>query len=403
MHTLTKHKHHVLYVILTMIGVTVLMLLGTEPLVGKTEPVRKIVIFQKGMTKQSDQEAFLKKNKLAKVKSLALINGVVITADANSIKKIANTKEVLRIDEDVQVSALMRPSVSGGKPTKTQPPQTLPWGVDKIDAENAWKSNTGASIKVGIVDTGIDLSHPDLKANIKGGANMITPAKNANDDNGHGTHVAGIVAAANNTVGVVGVSPASSLYAIKVLDRNGSGYLSDIIEGLQWSITNKMDVINMSLGTSSNITAFHDAIIAVNKAGITQVVAAGNSGGAVLFPGAYPEVITVSATDASNTIATWSSRGSEVDVAAPGVSISSTYKASTYAVLSGTSMAAPHVTGTVSLIMKTPVAGFDANSNGRWDPTEVQKKLESQATDLGATGKDSLYGSGLVNAYSNSQ
>ena len=191
----------------------------------------------------------------------------------------------------------------------------------------------------------------------------------------------------------------ANLYAIKVLNANGSGYLSDVIEGIQWATANNMQVINMSLGTGSNIQSMHDAVIAAKNFGVVVVAAAGNSGGSVLYPAAYPETIAVSATDQNDELAWFSSYGPEVDLAAPGVNIYSTYKGSNYATLSGTSMAAPHVAGAAALVLNTPVGTSDANSNGKWDPNEVQTKLQNTATDLGVLGFDSLFGHGLVNAY----
>lgn len=366
-------------------------------------PARKIVVFQENFVNQPAQDELIKRTGGVKVKPLPLINAAVVLAGPASLKALEAQASVKRIDDDVEVFALVRPGVQGGKPKPTPPPQTLPWGVDQVDAEKAWAANTGSAVKVGIVDTGIDLTHPDLLANIKGGVNTINPSKSANDDNGHGTHVAGTAAAINNTIGVVGVGPEIHLYAIKVLNRNGSGFLSDVIEGLQWAIANGMQVINMSLGTSSDIQSFHDAVVAVRNAGIVQVAAAGNSGGAVSFPAAYSEVIAVSATDQTNTIASWSSRGPEVDLAAPGVDIPSTYKGGTYATLSGTSMASPHAAGAAALVLKTPVGTYDVNANGLWDSSEVQAKLEATATDLGVAEKDPLYGAGLLNAYLASQ
>ena len=364
---------------------------------------RKIVVFQENFVNQPAQDELVKRTGGVKVKPLPLINAAVVLADKASLKALQADTRVKRIDNDVEVFALVRPGIQGGKPTPTQPPQSLPWGVDQVDAEKAWATNNGTAVKVGIVDTGIDLTHPDLEANIKGGVNTVNPNKSANDDNGHGTHVAGTAAAVNNTIGVIGVGPEIYLYAIKVLNRQGSGFLSDVIEGLQWAIANGMQVVNMSLGTSSDIQSFHDAVIAVYNAGIVQVAAAGNSGGAVSFPAAYGEVIAVSATDPTNTITSWSSRGGEVDLAAPGLEIPSTYKGGTYATLSGTSMAAPHVTGGAALVLKTLVGIYDANTNGVWDPAEVGAKLEATATDLGAAGKDPLYGAGLLNAFLASQ
>ncbi|MHB8984013.1 MAG: S8 family serine peptidase [Carboxydocellales bacterium] len=150
----------------------------------------------------------------------------------------------------------------------------------------------------------------------------------------------------------MGTAPQVEIYSVKALDRTGSGYLSDIIEGLQWAVTNKMQVISMSLGTNSDNQSFHDAIIAVYNAGIIQVAAAGNDGptdNSVDFPAKYPETIAVSAIDNLGQIPSWSSRGPEVDLAAPGVNINSTWNNDLYKVISGTSMATPHVTGTVAL------------------------------------------------------
>lgn len=388
------------------VGLAVLFL-GAALLQGKLTKgdnnARKIVVFQETFVNQPAQDELIKRTGGVKVKSLPLINAAVVLADPASLNALKAESAVKRFDNDVQVFALVQSGVKGGKPTPTQPPQSLPWGVDRVDAEKAWATNTGAAIKVGVVDTGIDLTHPDLQANIKGGVNTIHPNKTPNDDNGHGTHVSGTAAALNNTIGVVGVGPNIHLYAIKVLGRNGSGFLSDVIEGLEWAITNGMQVTNMSLGTTSDIQSFHDAVIAVRNAGIIQVAAAGNSGGAVSFPAAYPEVIAVSATDSTDTIASFSSRGPEVDLAAPGVDIPSTYKGSSYATLSGTSMATPHVTGAAALVLKTLPGVYDTNANGVWDPNEVQAKLEATATDLGMPGKDDLYGAGLLNAFLASQ
>jgi subtilisin family serine protease len=273
----------------------------------------------------------------------------------------------------------------------------LTWNIDRVDAEISWGISTGDPVKVGVIDTGIDLSHPDIKSNIKGGYNAIYPWKSPNDDNGHGTHVAGIIAALNNSIGVVGVGPNIDLYAIKVLNASGSGYLSDVIEGLDWAVTHGMQIVNMSLGTSQNVQSFHDAIVSAYNAGVVIVAAAGNSGGAVSYPAAYPEVIAVSATDQNNQIASFSSRGPEVDLAAPGVNIYSTYKGKSYATLSGTSMATPHVTGAAALVIDTKKC--DLNSDNICTPAEVQQRLEQTAIDLGDPGKDNLYGYGLVNVY----
>ncbi len=336
-------------------------------------------------------------------KPIALLrNANVVFLPPQAIKTMLQSGKVLRAEEDAVV-------YTQAKPTPTPPAEVLPWGVNRIDADLVWDinrdlvldagANAGAGVNVAVLDTGIDLDHPDLQANIKGGINTINPLNSADDDNGHGTHVAGIIAGADNKLGVLGVAPQASLYAVKVLSRTGSGYISDIIEGLQWSIDNGIQVVNMSFGTTSNIQSFHDAILAASNKGIVLVAAAGNSGpydNTVLYPAKYTEVIAVSTTDKYDTIASWSSRGSEVELAAPGVSIYSTYKGGGYATLSGTSMACPHVVGTAALVF---ASGRATDSDGKYGlANEVRKILQQTADDLGAVRKDKYYGYGLVDA-----
>lgn len=377
-----------IFVILTGLALVALQTITQAEETGK----RKIVVFSSALNEAAKDELITHLGGV-KLKNLDLIGAKAVwLPNQAAVETLAKLPGVRRVDEDVEVKIL-------GKATP-QPAEVLPWGVDRIEADLVWPlGNTGEPVKVGIIDTGISEKHPDLIANLKGGVNTINPRKSWNDDNGHGSHVAGIVAAVDNDIGVIGVGPAIDLYAIKVLNANGSGYLSDVIEGIQWAVANKMQVINMSLGTDSDIQSFHDAVTAAKNAGIVVVAAAGNSGGAVSYPAAYPEVIAVSAIDQNNQLASWSSRGPEVDLAAPGVSIYSTYKGTSYATLSGTSMAAPHVTGAVALVLTTSPGAYDTNANGQWDPDEVQAKLQATATDLGTAGFDELYGWGLVNAF----
>lgn len=360
---------------------------------------RKIVIWQTGLN-EAAKDRLLAKHGGIKLKDLSLVNGSAVwLPNKASEKALGRGAGVLRVEDDVLVFALARPSILGKTPAPP-PVQSLPWGVDRVDADLVWLSGNNADpVRVAIVDTGVSKDHPDLAANLKGGYNAINPTKGWSDDNGHGSHVAGTVAALNNSIGVVGVGPAVDLLAVKVLSRTGSGFTSDVIEGIQWAVANGTQVINLSLGSSSDSQAMHDAATAAYNAGVVVVAAAGNSGSAVSFPAAYPEVIAVSAIDSNNLLASFSSRGPEVDLAAPGVSILSTYKGTGYATLSGTSMAAPHVTGAVALVLNTFVGTYDLNANGKWDPAEVQKKLQDRATDLGDAGLDNFYGWGLVNAY----
>ena len=363
------------------------------------ESVRKIVVWKDGVSDNSKDEV-VRKLHVSKNKNLKIVNGTAVTVlDKKAEKMLREHPDVLRLDDDVLITTLEKTSDLGRQVEAAA--QSLPWGIDRIDADLVWPTgNTGDPVKVGVIDTGISSKHSDLKTNIKGGVNTIQPAKSWNDDNGHGSHVAGTIGALKNTIGVVGAAPDVDLYAIKVLGANGSGFLSDVIEGLGWAVTNGMQVVNMSLGTASDVQSLHDAITAAYNAGLVVVAAAGNSGGAVGYPASYPEVIAVSATDSNNNLASFSSRGPEVDLAAPGVSIYSTYKGTGYATLSGTSMASPHVAGTAALVLNTPIGSYDADADGAWDPTEVKQKLQDRATDLGTVGFDNLFGAGLMNAFS---
>lgn len=286
-----------------------------------------------------------------------LIPAIAIRIPEAALPGLERNPLFVSIELDVEVLALPKPDTppgqekkpGGGGGEKEQPPQQVPWGVDRIDAEYAHSAGyTGLGVKVAVLDTGIDYKHPDLDDNCYGGVNVINPRKSYKDDNGHGTHVAGIIAAENNEIGVVGVAPDASLYGVKALDRNGSGWLSDIIAGLEWCVNNEMDIVNMSLGSNSDIQAFHDACDAASTK-VILVAAAGNDGGAVDYPAAYNSVIAVSAMNISDGLAYFSSYGPEIEIAAPGVNILSTYKGGGYETHSGTSMAAPHVAGTLAL------------------------------------------------------
>jgi minor extracellular protease Epr len=271
---------------------------------------------------------------------------------------------------------------------------TIEWGIAKVEAPKAWAQNiTGAGVKVGIIDTGIAL-HDDLV--IAGGANFVDSAIGYYDDNGHGTHVAGTVAALDNGIGVIGVAPDVALYAIKVLDSSGSGYLSDIIEGIDFAISEQLDIINMSLGTSTDSPALHTAVDAAYNAGILVVASAGNSGKRVTsmdnvgYPAKYESAIAVAATDINNNRASFSSTGPAVEVAAPGVSVRSTYLNNGFATMSGTSMAAPHVSGQLALLIQA----FPNKT-----PVEIRALLQFYVLDLGTIGRDWAYGYGLIQSF----
>ena len=277
------------------------------------------------------------------------------------------------------------------------------WGVKRIGAGIVHDlGNQGAGIKVAVIDTGIDYNHPDLNANYAGGYDFVNGDSDPMDDNMHGTHVSGTIAAEDDGVGVVGVAPKARLYALKVLNAVGSGYYSDVIAALQWCVDNGIQVTNNSYGSSGDpgvtLKAAFDNSAA---AGIVHVAAAGNSGNrpgkgdSIIYPARYDSAIAVTATDANNKRASWSSTGPKAELAAPGVSIYSTLPNGGYGTLSGTSMATPHVTGTAALVISAGIT--DTNGNGKIND-EVRKRVDQTADDLGSPGRDSFYGYGLVDA-----
>lgn len=351
---------------------------------------RKIVVFKPEVSQQ-ERLSLLSRHQVTLGKELRLINATAVRVSPLAAERLARDPNVLRIDPDVEVFALPR-----YRPRPTPTPtiaasQTIPWGILKINADDAWNISSGSGVKVAVIDTGVDRDHPDLDANLAGCLNFIQSWKTCEDDNGHGTHVSGIIAAENNNFGVVGVAPNARLYALKVLNSQGSGYLSDIIEALDWAIANKMQVVNMSLGTSSNVLSFQEAVQRASAAGIIQVAAAGNSGSAdntVIYPAKYSEVIAASAIDGTDNVPYWSSRGPEVDLAAPGVNIYSTYLKGKYQTLSGTSMAAPHVAGVVALRLEDHPGD---------NPSIMELILEANTDSL--PFDPTMVGAGLVNAY----
>ena len=265
-------------------------------------------------------------------------------------------------------------------------PKEIPWGVKRVNASAAWPKTSGRGVKVGIIDTGVDYNHADLKANYAGGYNAVDTSKTPLDDNGHGTHVAGIVGAVLDGAGVAGVAPQVSLYAVKVLTAQGSGSYSAIIDGIQWAVSNNMNVVNMSLGAPQGSEAMRKAVEAAYKAGVTLVMAAGNDSGPVNYPAKYPQAIAVSASDSADKIASFSSRGPEIAVIAPGVAITSTYMGGGYKALSGTSMASPHVAGLAAL----------AVASGARTPAEVRRALTGASVGIGLSAAEQ--GAGLVDA-----
>lgn len=326
-----------------------------------------------------------------------------IVPSSKQLEQILGDPNLVLAEKERKI-ALPYPKVRNVFPTKTfhsysqsslvkVSNQLLTWNIARVLGIRG-RPNNGEGIRVGVIDTGIDLKHPDLAGNIKGGVNFVNPSSLPHDDNGHGTHVAGIIAAANNRRGIVGVAPRVSLYAIKVLNKDGSGSVTNMVKGIEWAIRNKMHILNISIsGGQKGPAILAEAINAANRNGILVIAAAGNKGNpsgkgdTVEVPARMPRTVAVAALNRRNQRAPFSATGRSIGIAAPGVNILSTYKNGQYATLSGTSMAAPHVTGAAAILMrKYPKAS----------PAFIIRTLERQAVDLYPKGKDRLTGAGLV-------
>lgn len=340
----------------------------------KVDENRKVVTFQKDLTQQEKQNIESKYG----VKFVSgTISGKIYVLNISEESSLDDLKTdystVIETDIPVKIASDM-----------------IDWGVSRIGADKVWNQSTGSGVKIAIIDTGVQRDHPDLRNNIIQGYDFVNDDNDPTDDNGHGTHVAGIASATLNQSGTVGASYNAQIMPIKVLNNQGYGYLSDVAKGIYFAADNGARIINMSLGSSSDSITLKNAVTYAANKGVLLVAAAGNnSGGPCLYPAAYSSVICVVATDGKNQLASFSNMGGEL--AAPGVSNYSTFLGSSYRYLSGTSMASPHVAGAAAIIMsKCPTC----------TTSEIRNILRDTAIDLGDTGKDILFGYGLIDLVS---
>lgn len=276
-----------------------------------------------------------------------------------------------------------------------RPFQVIDWGVQMVNAPKLWAKTQGENVKVAILDTGVDNTHPDLVDNIKDGMNFTGgDSSDFSDQQGHGTHVAGIIAGVDNEEGIVGVAPKAELYIGKVLGGNGSGSIEGICEGILWAVMNKVDIISMSLGcTEDPGDMLQRAIKYAYDNGVVIVAASGNESSHVGWPAVYEEVIAVGAIDDQKHVAGFSNYGTQVDVVAPGVEILSTYPVRQYARLSGTSMATPVVSGAIALLI-----AYFRKQGIAYTPATIMELLRNRSVDGGAIGRDDFFGDGIIDA-----
>lgn len=326
------------------------------------------------------------------IHSYAYIPALLVRATDEQVDAIRLEAHVRHVEKDTESQVVMPIQSSLDRLIKSYD-QYKPWGIDRVQAPQMWKRGyTGKGVKVAVVDTGIALRHEDLA--VSGGVSYVSYTKSYGDDHDHGTHVAGIIGAKNNSTGVVGVAPDAELYAVKVIGNNNSFITSDLIKGIEWAITNEMDIINLSLYTYNYFDDYglHQVLKAAHSKGLLLVGITGNSGmdnqaNTVTYPGKYPEVIAVGSIDESGWVSDFSSFGTEAEVVAPGDWIYSTVKNGSYNYMRGTSMAAPHVAGMLAL-MKEKYPNYTN--------VKLRSELKKNVKDLGVKGWDPYYGHGLI-------
>jgi subtilisin family serine protease len=265
------------------------------------------------------------------------------------------------------------------------------WNLSQIFAEIGWNITSGAEdVPIAILDSGVDPDHEDLKDRILYGYNAFKDDDEFFDEHGHGTHVAGITAATtNNVTGIAGVSWANPILPVKVLNEDAEGTAFEVANGIRWATDHGAKVINMSLGDTFNSRIMYDAIRYAYKNDVVLIAAAGNDNVETpMYPAAYDEVIAVSAVDSQRHKAIFSNYGNHIDVTAPGEHIPSTFLDNAYVMMSGTSMAAPHVAG---------LAGLIRSINPELTNVEVAEIIRTTANDIGPLGYDPFYGYGEIN------
>jgi len=339
----------------------------------KSDNKKYIVKFKnENAAKNAEKKLSKDKNKKHKGK---FVYAELSNNERNSFKK---NSDVLYIEEDFEVK-------SNTSEDEAEAQESTLWNIDAIKADSAHTENiTGSGVKIAVMDSGIDVYSEVIP---KGGVDLVDPTEGYGDDmTGHGTGVAGIIGAPMDDSGIIGVAPDAEIYNVKVLDSSNSANVSRIIEGLDWCIENDMDIINMSFGTDNYSRALDEKIAEVEQAGILMVSSAGN-GENIQYPAKFDSVIAVGSVDSSMEKATASATGEELELVAPGENVMSTMLIGGYGAQSGTSMAAPHITGAAALLLSK-----DLTKSSDF----IRELLSATANDL---GDDNLYGNGIVDVY----
>lgn len=353
------------------IAVILTSLASTAAPINSADPDAEVIV---GFTNQTNLE-LIKQNGGEIHNVYSIIPAVHASLPKTALQTLRENPQIAYIQPDAKIEANA---------------QIIPWGIEHINATKAWAQSTGNGVKVAVLDSGVG-PHDDLT--VYGGYDFVNNDADPSDDFGHGTMIAGIIAAKSNSIEVVGVAPDAQIYAVKIIDSNGDGSLSRAISGIEWAINNSMNIISMSWSLN-DYPPLHSAIQAAYNSGILLVGSAGNAANSQIgFPAKYDEVIAVSAVDENNIRAHFSSVGAQVELAAPGVNIYSTYLNNGLGVGNGTSMATGFVSGTAALVWA---------KNQSLTNVEVREILQETAIDLqSGDGKDRdiYYGFGLVDAF----
>ncbi len=337
--------------------------------------------FTKGQSKKFDEQAARAAIASAKGQAIKVLHQqkmVVAKLNEKGLSELKKHKDVKRVSVD-QKRKLMA--------------QTTPYGFNMVEANLLVQNDTTAR-KVCVIDTGINRGHsdlPDANSGLTGNSNNSQVGDWYNDGHGHGTHVAGTISAQDNSYGIVGVYPGVNLHVVKIFNDSGSWtYASDLISAVEQCQSAGANVVNMSLGGSYSSAAERDAMQAFENNGLLLVAAAGNAGNNTKsYPASYDAVVSVAAVQSNGSRASYSQYNDQVEIAAPGSSVLSTYPVDRYATMNGTSMAAPHVSGAAALLWSF----YPQCTNA-----EIRQALTATAEDKGTAGRDNYYGFGIVKA-----
>ena len=365
----------------------------TGTMAAQAKPGELVVRFRNAQSRQ----ALLQNLGLKTVAKVNRLDAVVVKGanTSQALAKLKADKNVLYAEPNYVAKAIGTANAAPMFAFRTKGEDELLgklWGMEKLEAAKAWEVTTGnRDVKVAVVDTGIDYNHPDLAGRVEKGFDFINNDEDAMDDQMHGTHCAGTVAAGIGNGGVVGVAPNVTLLAVKVLSKSGSGDYAGVANGITYAADHGAHVISMSLGGGSTAQVLEDAVAYAQSKGVLVVAAMGNNNSErPSYPAAVAGVLAVGSTTVQEQRSSFSNYGKHISVGAPGSDILSTLLGGGYKSISGTSMATPHVAGLAALV-KSAFPGADA--------AELRSRIEKGADDLGDAGFDKYFGHGRINAF----